>query len=58
MKKILGFSNRWDSQAFKDALEVALPNGIMINVVSPVYFWQRSLRYLLVGEKEITLIMI
>ncbi len=38
MKKILGFSNCWYSQAFKDALEVALPNGIMINVVSPVYF--------------------
>jgi hypothetical protein len=37
-EKILGFSNRWYNDAIKEAFEVALPNGIAIRVVSPVYF--------------------
>lgn len=37
-EKILGFSNRWYKAAIKDAMNVALPNGINIRVVSPTYF--------------------
>jgi predicted nucleotidyltransferase len=35
---VLGFSNRWYKEAIKQAFEVALPSGIVIRVVSPVYF--------------------
>lgn len=37
-EKILGFSNRWYTEAIKEALEVTLPNGIEIQVVSTAYF--------------------
>jgi hypothetical protein len=37
-EKILGFSNRWYKQAIEHAFEVALPNGPVIRVVSPIYF--------------------
>lgn len=35
---ILGFSNRWYKAAIEDATEIALPNGIVIRLVTPAYF--------------------
>lgn len=37
-EKILGFSNRWYKEAIKGALDVSLPSGIVIRVVSPAHF--------------------
>ncbi len=37
-EKILGFSNRWYSDAIKEASDFHLSNGVSIRVVSPVYF--------------------
>lgn len=35
---ILGFSNRWYKQAINDAMNIALPGGMVIRVISAVYF--------------------
>lgn len=37
-EKILGFSNRWYREAIQEAFKSTLPSGIVIRVVSPVYF--------------------
>ncbi|MGK0299087.1 MAG: hypothetical protein ACI9XC_002714 [Gammaproteobacteria bacterium] len=37
-EKILGFSNRWYKEAIVEAVEISLPSGISIRVVSPAYF--------------------
>ena len=37
-EKILGFSNRWYRSAIDEAESVSLSNGVIINVVNPVYF--------------------
>lgn len=37
-EEILGFSNRWYEAAIREAIEVVLPGGIVIRVVSPTYF--------------------
>lgn len=37
-ESILGFSNRWYKEAIAEPLEISLPSGIVIHVVSPVYF--------------------
>ncbi len=37
-ESILGFSNRWYKEAIAEPLNISLPAGIVIQVVSPVYF--------------------
>lgn len=37
-EKILGFSNRWYKSAIDEAEHFSLPSGLVIRVVSPVYF--------------------
>ncbi|PVV12766.1 MAG: hypothetical protein B6D77_05115 [gamma proteobacterium symbiont of Ctena orbiculata] len=37
-EKILGFSNRWYKDAINKAVEISLPDGTEIRVVSPEYF--------------------
>lgn len=37
-EKILEFSNRWYKSALGEAEHVSLPSGVVIKVVSPVYF--------------------
>ena len=37
-ESILGFSNRWYKEAIAEPLEMRLPSGVVIQVVSPVYF--------------------
>lgn len=37
-ESILGFSNRWYKEAIAEPLEMRLPSGVAIQVVSPVYF--------------------
>jgi len=37
-EEILGFSNRWYEGAIEQSLEVELPSGIVIRVVSPAFF--------------------
>lgn len=37
-EKILGFSNRWYKDANKKSIEISLPSGTVIRVVSPAYF--------------------
>lgn len=42
-EKILGFGNRWYSQALATAVTYRLPNGTVIRVVSPPYFMATKL---------------
>lgn len=37
-REILGFSNRWYKDAIRTAIQLALPNGLEINVVTPACF--------------------
>jgi len=37
-ESILGFSNRWYKQAIAEPMKISLPSGMVIQVVSPVYF--------------------
>ena len=36
--EILGFSNHWYGAAIKESLAISLPNGMVIQVISPSYF--------------------
>lgn len=42
-EKILGFSNRWYTEAIKTATLVALPGGMHINLISPASFFGTKL---------------
>lgn len=37
-ESILGFSNRWYKETIAEPMKMSLPSGIVIQVVSPVYF--------------------
>lgn len=38
IESILGFSNRWYPEAIKHPMAYGLPNGIQVNIISPVFF--------------------
>ena len=42
-KKILGFSNRWYTEAIRTATLVALPGGVQISLISPTSFFATKL---------------